>query len=161
MSKLPLIWEEYNHMYFAKDKDWKWSVGIISTTIALISFMFSNITFGVLIIVSTLVLLIHAFKEPKILRFEINTTGVRINQKTWNFSELESFWIENNKEHHINSRLLFSVKNDIYDPMLILTLPIEVTEKDIHNIHEELVKILPEEKMRESIFHSILEYLGF
>ncbi len=156
-----MIWEEYNYMYFAKDKDWKWSVGIISVTIALISFMFSNLTFGILVIVSTLVLLLHAFKEPRILRFEINTTGVRINQKTWNFSELRSFWIEDNRENHISSRILFSKTGDLYDPLLILTLPIEVTGKDIHSIHEELVKILPEERMKESIFHTILEYLGF
>ncbi len=155
-----MIWEEYNYMYFAKDKDWKWSVGIISVTIALISFMFSNITFGVLILVSTAVLLLHAFKEPSVVRFEINTTGVRINQKTWNFSDIRSFWIEDNREHHINSRILFST-NDIYDSLLILTLPLNINHAQIHDIHEELVRILPEEKLRESIFHTILEYLGF
>lgn len=155
-----MVWEEYNYMYFAKDKDWKWSVGIIATTIALISFMFNNITFGILIIVSTLVLLIHAFKEPKVLRFEINTTGVRVNQKTWNFSELRSFWIEDNRKLHVNSRILFST-TDLYDSLLILTLPLDTKNEELHNIHEELVKILPEERVRESIFHTILEYLGF
>lgn len=160
MSKLPMIWEEYNHLYFKKDKDWKWSVGIIATTIALISFMFNNITFGILIIISTLVLLIHAFKEPSVLRFEINTTGVRVNQKAWSFSDIRSFWIEDNRQHHINSRILFST-NTISDPLIIMNLPLNINHTQIHEIHTELVKILPEEKLRESIFHTILEYLGF
>ncbi len=155
-----MIWEEYNYMYFAKDKDWKWSVAIISSTIALISFMFNNITFGILIIVSTLVLLLHAFKEPKIIRFEINTTGIRANQESWSFSDIVSFWIEDNREHHIPSRILFKT-NGIIDSLLILTLPIEINHKKIHDIHEELVKILPEEYISESIFQKALEYLGF
>jgi len=155
-----MIWEEYNYMYFAKNKDWKWSVGIISVTISLVAFMFSNITFGILVLVCTGVLLIHAFKEPRVIRFEINTTGVRINQKTWNFSELRSFWIEDNRKNHINSRVLFST-NDLSDSLLTLVLPITVNHDEMHNIHEELVKILPEERLRESVFHSLLEYLGF
>lgn len=155
-----MIWEEYNYMYFVKNKDWKWSVGIISVTISLVSFMFSNITFGVLVLVCTGALLIHAFKEPQVIRFEINTTGIRINQKTWSFSELRSFWIEDNRKHHINSRILFST-NDLSDSLLTLILPITINHDEIHSIHEELVKILPEERLKESIFHTILEYLGF
>lgn len=160
MSKLPIVWEEYNHMYYEKDKDWKWSVAIISSTIVLISFMFNNITFGMLIIISTLVLLINAFKRPELIRFEINTTGIRANQNSWSFSDINSFWIEDNRAYHIPSRILFKTNNMI-DSILIFTLPIDISHKDIHDIHEELVKILPEESMSETIFQKILEYLGF
>ena len=155
-----MVWEEYNYLYFPKDKDWKWSVAIISITIALISFMFSNITFGMLILIATVVLLIHAFKEPHIIRFEINTKGVRVNQELWSFSDIRSFWIEDNREHHIHSRILFST-NSLLDSLLVISLPLNVTNDQIHDIHEELVKILPEERMNESIFQKTLEYLGF
>lgn len=155
-----MVWEEYSHLYFPKDKDWKWSVAIISITIALISFMFSNITFGVLILVATTILLLHAFKEPHIIRFEINTKGVRVNQEFWSFIDIRSFWIEDNREHHIHSRILFST-NGILDSLLVISLPLNATNDEIHDIHEELVKILPEERMNESIFQKALEYLGF
>lgn len=155
-----MVWEEYNYMYYEKDTDWKWSVAIISATIALISFMFSNITFGVLVIVSTLVLLLYAFKEPKLIRFEINTTGVRVDQESWSFSEITAFWIEDNREHNIHSRILFHT-HGVIDTLLVLTLPIETNHKQIHDIHEELVKILPEVRISESIFQKMLEYLGF
>jgi hypothetical protein len=160
MSKLPMVWEEYNYLYYVKDKNWKWSVSIIALTIALISFMFSNITFGVLILVATFVLLLHAFKEPRIIRFEINTSGVRVNQESWSFSDLRSFWIEDNREHHIHSRILFTT-NKVVDSLLILLLPLDTNHEQIHAIHEELVKILPEDRVSESIFHKLLEYLGF
>ena len=160
MSKLPIIWEEYSHMFFQKDKDWKLSVGIISGTITLISFMFSNITFGVLILVSTAVLLLYAFKEPKLVRSEINTKGVRVNQEFWSFTNIRYFWIEDNREHHIHSRILFATEG-LLDSLLILHLPLNTTNDDIDTIHEELVKILPETKIQESIFQKILEYLGF
>lgn len=155
-----MVWEEYNYLYYKKDQNWKWSVAIISSTITLISFMFSNITFGVLILVATFVLLLHAFKEPKFIRFEINTSGVRVNQESWSFSELRSFWIEDNREHHIHSRILFTT-DKMVDSLLILLLPLDTNHEQIHGIHEELVKILPEERVSESIFHKLLEYLGF
>jgi hypothetical protein len=160
MSKLPMVWEEYSHLYVPKDKDWKLSVAIISITITLISFMFSNITFGFLIIVSTGVLLIHAFNEPKVTRFEINTKGIRVNQEFWSFTDIRSFWIEDNREHHIHSRILFS-HDGILNSLLIIYLPLNATNDEIHDIHKELVKILPEQRLQESIFQSILEYLGF
>ena len=155
-----MVWEEYSHLYFPKDSDWKWSVGIISLTIVLISFMFSNITFGVLVLVATGALLIHAFQEPRLTRFEINTKGVRVDQEFWAFPDIKYFWIEDNREHHIHSRILFSTTG-IMDTLLILTLPLSTTNNQIHDLHEELVKILPEEKLQESIFQKGLEYLGF
>jgi hypothetical protein len=155
-----MVWEEYSHIYFPKDKDWKWSVGIISVTIALISFMFSNITFGVLVLVATGVLLLHAFKEPKLVRFEINTKGVRVDQEFWAFPDIRYFWIEDNREHHLHSRILFATTG-VLDSLLILILPLGATNDEIHDIHEELVKILPEQRVNESIFQKLLEYLGF
>lgn len=160
MSKLPIIWEEYHYLHYEKNSDWKWSVGIVSVTIALISFMFSNITFGVLILVATAALLMHALQKPKKLRFEINTTGVRIDQQSWSFSTIKSFWIEDNKEFHIPSRILFETEM-MTSPILSLPLPIETDERDIHDIHEELIKILPEKQISESFLHKVLEYLGF
>jgi hypothetical protein len=155
-----MVWEEYSHIYFPKDKDWKWSVGIISVTIALISFMFSNITFGVLVLVATGVLLLHAFKEPKLVRFEINTKGIRVDQEFWAFPDIRYFWIEDNREHHLHSRILFATTG-VLDSLLILNLPLSATNDEIHDIHEELVKILPEQRVNESIFQKLLEYLGF
>jgi len=155
-----MVWEEYNYLYFSKDKDWKWSVAIVSITIALISFMFSNITFGMLVLIATVVLLIHAFKEPSVIRFEINTKGVRVNQEFWSFTDIRTFWIEDNREHHIHSRILFST-NGFLDSLLVIPLPLNATNDQIHDIHEELVKILPEQRMSESIFQKALEYLGF
>lgn len=160
MSKLPIIWEEYHYLHYEKNNDWKWSVGIVSVTVALISFMFANITFGVLILISTGALLMHALQKPRILRFEINTTGIRIDQEKWSFSDLKSFWIEDNKEFHIPSRILFQT-DGIVATMLSLPLPIETDQQDIHDIHEELVKILPEKKISESLFQKMLEYMGF
>lgn len=155
-----MVWEEYSHLYFPKDKDWKWSVAIVSITIALISFMFSNVTFGMLVLIATGVLLLHAFKEPRITRFEINTKGVRVDQEFWSFTDIRSFWIEDNREHHIHSRILFST-NGLLDSLLVISLPLNSTNDEIHDIHEELVKILPEQRMQESIFQKALEYLGF
>lgn len=160
MTKLPFIWEEYHYLHYEKSTDWKWSVGIIAVTVALVSFMFGNITFGVLFLIAVSILLIHAFREPGMLRFEINQTGVRIEQEKWSYTEFKSFWIEDNREHHMPSRILFQ-SNALLSPILTLPLPIATDQADLHDLHEELVKILPEQKLTESLLHKMMEYLGF
>ncbi len=160
MSKLPIIWEEYHYVHYEKSTDWKWSVGIVSATIAIVSFLVGSLTFGFLILVSTLVLLIHALQPPHLLRFEINPTGVRIDQEKWDFSMIKSFWIEDNRMHHIHSKILFKTHN-VLSSLLILPLPLETDQTDIEDLREELLKVLKEEKTQESIFQKLLEYFGF
>ena len=160
MSKLPIIWEEYHYVHYEKSTDWKWSVGIVSATIAIVSFLVGSLTFGFLILVSTLVLLIHALQPPHLLRFEINPTGVRIDQEKWDFSMIKSFWIEDNRMHHIHSKILFKTHNAL-SSLLILPLPLETDQTDIEDLREELLKVLKEEKTQESIFQKLLEYFGF
>ncbi len=160
MSKLPIIWEEYHYVHFEKSTDWKWSVGIISTTIALIAFMVASITFVFLILVGTVVLLIHALQPPRMLRFEINQNGVRIDQEKWDFPELHSFYIEDNREFHIHSRILFRTEN-MLSPLLVLPLPLSTDQEDLQDIRTELLKHTPEEKLTESVFQRMLEYFGF
>ncbi len=85
---------------------------------------------------------------------------MRINQQFWSFSDVKSFWIEDNREHHIHSKILFSTSG-LLDPLIIMTLPLNTTNDEVHDIHEELVKILPEQRLSESVFQKGLEYLGF
>lgn len=160
MSKLPFIWEEYHYLHLPKSSDWKWSVGIVAVTIALISFMFANVTFGVLFLIGVGTLLLHSFKEPDMLRFEINQTGVRIDQEKWSYTDFKSFWIEDNREHHMPSRVLFR-SNATLSPILVMPLPISTEQSELHELHEELVKILPEQKLSESFLQKMLENLGF
>lgn len=160
MSKLPFIWEEYHYLHYEKNSDWKWSVGIVAVTVSLVAFMFGNITFGVLFLIAVGILLIHSFREPGMLRFELNQTGVRIEQEKWSYTEFKSFWIEDNREHHMPSRVLFR-SSALLSPILALPLPISTSQTDLHDLHEELVKILPEQKITETLLHKGLEYLGF
>lgn len=161
MSKLPIIWEEYHYVHVEKDKDWKWSVGIVSTTLAILAFMLGSLTFGFLIIISTLVLLIYAFRPPHLVRFEIHQNGLRIDQEKWDMHDLKAFWIEDKREFHTHSRILFRT-DTFWSPLLILPLPLSVDQKDLHDIREELLKAnIPEEKLNESLFQKLLEYFGF
>lgn len=160
MSKLPFIWEEFHYVHYEKSTDWKWSVGIVSSTIAIIAFMLGSMTFGFLILIGTLVLLIHALQPPHILRFEVNQSGVRIDQEKWPLADLKAFWIEDNREHHIQSRILFRTDKPL-SSLLVLPLPLVTDQADLHDLRDELLKLLPEEKLHESVFQKLLEYFGF
>lgn len=160
MSKLPIIWEEYHYVHFEKSADWKWSVGIVSVTIALVAFMIASITFGFLILISTAVLLIHALQPPKLLRFEINRGGIQVDQERWPFPELHAFYVEDNREFHTHSRILFRTEHTL-NSIIVLPLPLNSDQDDLHDIRTELLKHMPEEKLTESLFQRMLEYFGF
>jgi hypothetical protein len=94
------------------------------------------------------------------LRFEINQTGVRVDQEKWDFDKIKSFWIEDNREHHIHSRVLLKT-DGMLSSMISLPLPLETDQVDIEDIRSELSKVLPEKLIQESLFQRVLEYFGF
>jgi len=160
MNKLPLVWETYNYLYFEKDINWKISTWTITITLAIISFLLDNVTLSILLLLSMAALMIHALQAPELYRYEINSLGLDINGHSISFSEIKSFWIVDNKKYHLPSKILFKTDSIHYN-IISMPLPIETDSDDMHNIHEILVKILPEEMIKESLLRSFMEYWGF
>jgi hypothetical protein len=81
MGKDPFIWQAHEYYFQAKTTDWYWAVGIIGVSIAIISIIYGNVLFAMLVLISTFALSVFASKEPPLVRFEINKSGILIGIK--------------------------------------------------------------------------------
>jgi len=142
--------------YKRKDKtaDWYWAVILIALAIVITSFISHNGLFGILIILSTVILLSFSVVAPKIIDISMNQKGITVEKTFYPFANLASFWVENYDKD--NQKILLKSKKIIV-PLIIIPL-----EEHHHlDIREFLLKYLPEVEMHESISKKIMDGLGF
>lgn len=156
MAQRSIEWEAAEHVLVKKSSDWFWAVGIITVSAIITSIIFHNILFAGVILLSSIVLTMHAVKEPPVRHYEITDRGVYIENLFYPFTNLESFWLEEDI-FPIDKIIIKSKK--IYMPYIII--PINDEEVDIDDVRDFMTAALPEVEHHESIFHKLLDYLGF
>lgn len=151
-----LSWSAHEHEHREKSKDWYWSLGILTVTALILSIVFSNYIFGVLILIIGFSLAIVGSKEPRLIDFELNTTGVKIDKQLFPYSTLEAFWVENNQDNHLPSQLLIKSKKAV---MPLIIMPLENTDPEA--VRDFLLYRLLEKELSEPFLQFVLENLGF
>ena len=155
--KVKLIsWEAYEHTHREKSKDWYWSLGIISVTASVLSIIFGNYIFGVLLIIMGAALGIVGAQHPNLVYFELNKMGVRIGNKLYPYATLESFWVQDNSHFGGDSVLLIKSRK-LMAPLMVIPLD----EVETEEIRDFLLYNLLEKELQESLSQLILENLGF
>jgi hypothetical protein len=150
----PLIsWDAPEHIHTEKNNDWYWSVGIITITAAVLAFIFNNIIFGILILVGSFALIIHATKKPRIVHYEINDRGVVVNNILYPFLTLDSFWINPDDQYPkviIKSHKTFMPYISIY-----------IEDVNPEEVRDILLNYISETEHNEPLFQKLLERFGF
>ena len=150
----PLIsWDAFEHIHTEKNTDWYWAVCIITITAAALAFIFNNFIFGILILVASFALVVHASKKPRVIHCEINDRGVVIDSILYPFLSLESFWIDAHKRPAkviIKSHKMFMPFITIY-----------IDEVDPEEVRDILLNYISETEHHEPISQKLLEMLGF
>ena len=148
-----LSWQTYEFEKQEKTIDWFWGAGIIGASLAVISVIFGNIIFAVLIAVATFALIVLGNKDPHLLECEINTKGIKVNETFYPFKHLDSFNIPEGSRQKLvikSSKLV----------MPIITIPFEgIHPDDIASLLTK--KIRHDENLHEPFAHVFLDYLGF
>lgn len=154
--KGPFIWETYEYFHQEKTNDWYWALAIIAISAAVISLIFGNILFALLILLGSFTLALFGARKPNIIRFEINTTGLLIGSTLYPYNSLHSFWVEDNNHLGVQSKVLFRSRK-LAVPLLVIPLD------GIHpeELRDFLFDHLPEEEHSEPLSQKLLEYLGF
>lgn len=149
-----ITWEAPEHHHTEKGSDWFWAVGIIAVTGAGAAIVFSNILFGIVILLGATILAIVSARGPGIIPYSISTRGIRVNDVLFPYSSLEAFYINEDDPRGVQ---LYVRSDRVFMPLIVMQLPEEFLEE----IEELLEERLPEEHMEESLGHLILEFLGF
>ncbi|MFO0718625.1 MAG: hypothetical protein U0522_01175 [Candidatus Paceibacterota bacterium] len=153
MKNSPLEWEALEHHHEEKSNDWFWAVGIIAISIALASIIWGNLLFGILILIATFSLVLHAVRQPKIHKVKIDSRGVTIDNFHYPYKSLDSFWINENE----NPPVLLLKSQRFFLPLLVIRLDTVHPE----DIREYLQEVLYEDEMHEPFFQKLAEYFGF
>lgn len=154
MEDLSLKWQAAEYYHYKRSNDWFWAVGIITICITILSFVFNNALFGILILISAAILVSYVLRPPKNVYYEVNRRGIKINKDLHPYLTIEAFWIETRGggEPKIILR-----SRKMVQPYIIIPLH----EESVDEINEVLRNFLEEKELQEPTAHKVMEYLGF
>jgi hypothetical protein len=148
-----LGWRALEYDYHERSPDWFWAVGIITIALSITAVILHDVLFALVIVLSGFVLSLYAARPPKEIDITLNEKGVRVEKVFYPYHTLESFWLE---ENETSSRILIKSQRLVM-PYIILP----IGDADPEDVHEYLLHHLPEVFHSESVFHKLMEYIGF
>lgn len=149
-----ISWEAPEHHHVDKNSDWFWVLGIIAVCGTVAAFFFGNFLFALLILLGAGVMALRAVKPPAVVPFMVGKKGVRVGEKMFTYSALDSYFID--EEDVKGPQLLLKAKS-MYLPLIVMPIP----EEYMDDIEDILKERLPEEELYEPLGHKLLEMFGF
>lgn len=152
-ARTVLRWSAYEHEHIERTSDWFWALGIVAVCAAIVSILFHDVLFAVLILVATTTLAMHARTAPEQIDFEITDRGIKVGDTMHLYEEVLSFWVE---EHGVERPLLLVDTVKFMAPNLVI--PVENIDPQV--IRDFLKERVEEVPMKEPVAHKILEFFG-
>lgn len=149
-----ITWEAPEHYHIENGSDWFWVLGILAICGAVAAFFLGNFLFAILILVGSGVMALQAVKPPRVIPFMIGTRGVRVGEKLFPYSVLESYYLD--EEDPRGPQLLLK-SSSFFSSLIVMPIPDEY----INEIEELVSAKLSEENLEEPLAHKILELFGF
>lgn len=147
-------WEAPEHHHVEKGNDWFFALAIIIIALIVVAILFSNVLFSLLIGLAGGALAVSAAKRPSIVPYAVSIRGVKIEDRLYPFSDLESYRIDEDDPR--GPQLLIKAKRKLM-PLMVMSIP----ANHIDDIDDILEGRLQEENLEESLFIKILELFGF
>lgn len=156
MSETPvtLHWTTYEHEHVDRAADWYWALGIVTLSVVVISILLHNALFAVIMVLAALTMILLSRTDPQPVSFEISDRGIRTGKILHRYSEILSFWVED----EVGDRPMLLVDTTKWlAPNLII--PIEHIDPAL--VRAYLQERSTEKHMTEPWSHKILEFFGF
>lgn len=152
--KLPFKWLAEEYEYFEKSSNWFWMIIIMSVALSAISFILDNLLFGILIFLSGVALALYGIKKPRIVEFSITSQGIKIENKLFVYSNLDSFWLHYSPPFY---KLLSLKSKKTFMPHISIPLG----DADPNVVREILIKFMKEKQEEEPFLENIMKKLRF
>jgi len=147
-------WEAYEHHHTKKNSDWFWVLGILTLAGTVTAILLNNMLLGILLLVGGLVMAILSMRDPRIIPHAVTLRGLRVDDKLYPYSTLESYYIED--DPNLGPQLLIKSEK-LLMPLIVIPLP----EEYVDEIEDIIAERLPEEHLEEPLAHKLLEFFGF
>ncbi len=127
-----------DHVYHKRSNDYYWTVGLIAIVVAVLSFIFHNALFGILVLIGAFMYGYVSVKKPKDILVEINTKNIIIGEDFYDIEKIEAF---NILEIGEETDLVLQIKR-AYQPMVSVCLPTGIANE----LKPKILSILKEDK---------------
>jgi hypothetical protein len=148
-----LAWDALEYEHTPRSSDWFWGLGILAVGSIILSFMFGNVLFGIVLAVGALSLGMHAVRHPKMVHCEIGNRGISLHTTLFPYQTLQSFCIQ---EHVLPNRLVLTSQK-LFMPHI--TVPL--SDVPAEAVRAVLSRNLREEEVHDTFIDHLLEGLGF
>jgi len=149
-----ITWEAPEHHHVEKGNDWFFALAIIVLSFVIMAILFNNVLFALLLGLAGGALGVSAATRPSIIPLAVTVRGVRIDERLYPYSTLESFHID--EEDPKGPQLLLKT-HQRFSPLLVIPIP----EDHIDDIDALLKEKLEEEELQEPMLMKVLELFGF
>jgi hypothetical protein len=149
-----ITWEAPQHHHVEKGNDWFFALAIIILAFMVAAVMFDSVLFALLIGLSGGALAVSAAKRPSVVPYAITVRGIRIEDRLYPFSTLDSYHID--EEDPRGPQLLVKSEKRLM-PLIVMPLPPD----HIDEIEDILKEKLEEEELMEPFLVKVLELFGF
>jgi hypothetical protein len=149
-----ITWEAPEHHHVEKGNDWFFALAIIVLSFVIMAILFNNVLFALLLGLAGGALGVSAAKRPSIIPYAVTVRGVRIDERLYPYSTLESFHID--EEDAKGPQLLLKTHQRL-SPLLVLPIPVDHIDDIDHILKEKL----EEEELVEPLLIKVLELFGF
>ena len=149
-----ITWEAPEHHHIEKGNDWFFALAIIVLSFVIMGILFNNVLFALLLGLAGGALGVSAAKRPYIIPYAVTVRGVRIDERLYPYSTLESFHIDEDDQK--GPQLLLKTHQRL-SPLLVLPIPVDHIDDIDHLLKEKL----EEEELVEPFLIKVLELFGF
>ncbi|HSE56945.1 MAG TPA: hypothetical protein VLB02_02585 [Candidatus Paceibacterota bacterium] len=143
------------HEFEKKDRhpDWIWAAGFVALVIAVLSFFYGNIFFGIFALIAGGAVIFFALREPKTITVTLSAETVRVDEQIIPYTKIEKFWLD---EHGKTDKLLLAAKTGFVP---VITIPLG--EVAAETVREYLKQRCTESAIPVSFSTELFDRLGF
>ena len=147
-------WQAPAFEFREKTPDWYWSLGLLTVAIFIATIVVHNFLFGFIVLLSGFSLALYGAKKPETVTFKIDSEGIKIGNKIYDYKNLKCFWIDSHPPYRNN--ILIESKKPL---MPQLTMPLG--NVDQKKIKEFLTRFIGEKEINEPIAITLARIIGF
>lgn len=152
-GSIALSWNALEFEEKERHPDWLWTVGLVFALAATIAFFYSNLFFGIFLLIAGTVVIIYSFQKPKLLLIKITEKGLFIDEEEIPFDRIVQFWLD---ETDKPDKLLLRVKGSFIP---VLSLPLYTVSAE--QVRTSLAPHTKEKFLRESRSIKLFDRIGF
>ncbi|MDO8512688.1 MAG: hypothetical protein Q7S57_05410 [bacterium] len=126
-GQIYLEWEAPEYVVYKKTTVWYIGFGILLALLLFVAFVMQSFLTGIIFFLSGVLIFFHSERPPKIVSYDLRTTGIRIDSRIYLYRELSAF---NIVEHGASIYLLLKSKR-LLMPLIHIPLADDINHEEV------------------------------